>query len=186
MAETLEPKASTFQFRGRKELFEALYKSVFPSVAAFVSLRKGSFQDAKDIFQDALIIFYEKSVVNSIHIETCNEAYLLGIAKHLWLRRCKQQHEIISLDDVESAMAIKEDDTPTVETSKLLLFLERAGRKCMDLLSAFYYARQSMEEISNRFGYHTAHSATVQKFKCLEKIRDTVKEKSIRYDDFTE
>ena len=137
MAETLEPKASTFQFRGRKELFEALYKSVFPSVAAFVSLRKGSFQDAKDIFQDALIIFYEKSVVNSIHIETCNEAYLLGIAKHLWLRRCKQQHEIISLDDVESAMAIKEDDTPTVETSKLLLFLERAGRKCMDLLSAF-------------------------------------------------
>jgi hypothetical protein len=56
----------------------------------------------------------------------------------------------------------------------------------MELLHAFYYNRQSMDEITDRFGYSSAHSATVQKFKCLEKMRDTVKEKSLRYEDFTE
>jgi len=54
------------------------------------------------------------------------------------------------------------------------------------LLRAFYYDKLSMSKIANRFGFSSERSATVQKYKCLEKVRDLVKEKSLSYEDFLE
>jgi DNA-directed RNA polymerase specialized sigma24 family protein len=172
--------------QARKSLFEDLYQRAFPRVARFVSSRNGSFQDAKDIFQDALVIYYEKLVEKKLAVHASEEAYVLGIAKHLWLRKFNREKDLVSLDELESSIDVPDEYFPHVETNKLVLFLERTGKKCMELLRAFYYTRQSMEEITNNFGYSSTHSATVQKFKCLEKMRDTIKEKSMRYEDFTE
>ncbi len=43
----------------RKLLLMQLYQQAFPLVAKFVRNRNGSFEEAKDIFQDALVIYYE-------------------------------------------------------------------------------------------------------------------------------
>ena len=45
----------------RALLFAQLYEETFPKVAKFVANRGGTFDDAKDIFHDALVILYEKS-----------------------------------------------------------------------------------------------------------------------------
>lgn len=44
----------------------------------------------------------------------------------------------------------------------------------------------SMEDLAGRFGYSIVRSATVQKYKCLKKVRDSIKEKSMSYEDFFE
>jgi hypothetical protein len=56
----------------------------------------------------------------------------------------------------------------------------------MQLLSAFYYEKLDMETLAEQFGFSGPRSATVQKFKCLEKVKETVKEKSLRYEDIIE
>ena len=58
-----------------------------PVVARYVSKMGGSFDEAKDIFQDALVIYYEKAVESTFELKTTEKAYLLGIAKHLWLKK---------------------------------------------------------------------------------------------------
>ena len=169
----------------REELFVSLYKQVFPSVAAFISKRNGTLNDAKDIFQDSLVIFYEKMLDGKFE-GISHEAYLFGITKHLWLRKFKQDKKNISLTDFEAAITIPEDYFPEVQSNVLMQFLEQAGKKCMELLTAFYYHKHSMQKITDEFGYTSERSATVQKFKCMEKIRDKVTEKSMNYEDFTE
>ena len=62
----------------REELFIELYKSVFPSVARYVSKLGGSFEEAKDIFQDALMIYYEKALLSNTDIANSDKAYLAG------------------------------------------------------------------------------------------------------------
>jgi DNA-directed RNA polymerase specialized sigma24 family protein len=171
--------------KARKQLFEALYKSAFPRVAHFVSSRKGSFQDAKDIFQDSLVIYIEK-LNQGLEVHTSETAYVLGIAKHLWIRKFNRERELVSLNAEETTIDIPDDFYPSIESNKLVALLKQTGKKCMDLLKAFYYDNQSTEEVVKNFEYSSHHSATVQKFKCLEKMRDTVKEKSIHYEDFTE
>ena len=65
------------------------------------------------------------------------------------------------------------------QTRCLRQYLQAAGKKCLQLLQAFYYEQRSMEEIARELNYRTAHSATVQKYKCLEKVRETIKRSDI-------
>ena len=62
--------------------------------------------------------------------------------------------------------------------------LETAGKKCMELLKVFYYDHLSVDNVATLFGYSSTHSATVAKYKCLEKVRETVKQNSLNYADF--
>ncbi len=79
-------------------------------------------------------------------------------------------------------MADYDNEHPS--NNRLMRFLETAGKKCMELLKGFYYDQQPLTELADEFGYSGVRSATVQKYKCLEKVRETIKEKALTYDDF--
>jgi len=176
----VERKTSVGTVQEREKLFISLYKSSFPAVARYISKMGGSFDEAKDVFQDALVIYYEKSVAGTIDLKTNENAYLTGIIRHLWFGKHHADASMIPLDgfDVE----IEEDVTPS--DHKILSFLETAGRKCMELLKSFYYDQLPLEDAARLFGFSGVRSATVQKYKCLEKVRETIKEKSLTYEDF--
>lgn len=159
-----------------------LYQSVFPPLCKYISRNGGSLDEAKDVFHDALIIYYEKDL-ESIAVSD-QKAYVFGIAKHVWNKKCREKQRYTMLDSLSIPMPVTE--TQSVVSNKLLLFLKQAGSKCMDLLQAFYYENQHAEKIAERFGYSGVRSATVQKFKCLEKVRALVKSNSQQYEDFIE
>src|ERR1700743_1634585 len=110
----------------REQLFIALYKSAFPSVAGYINKMGGSFDDAKDIFHDALVIYYEKSVAPGFVINSTPKAYLTGISKHLWLHKFKEGNLNMPLDDFDWIEELPEQHSE----SKLMHFLETAGKKC--------------------------------------------------------
>ena len=168
----------------REQFFTQLYEGTFPKVAKWVANRGGSFQDAKDIFHDSLVILYEKMVDKKCAIESAPEFYLMGIAKHLWVRQFNDDHRKIGLDEMEKAIVLPEDYFEGSE-NRLTRLLELTGRKCLELLQAFYYDNLPLQQIKSVFGFSTVHSAAVQKFKCIEKMRDTIQRKSMDYEDFT-
>ena len=177
-----DEKFSIGTAEGREKLFIALYKSVFPSVAKYVAKMGGAFDEAKDVFQDALVIYYEKVVAGSDNIRTNEKAYIFGIARHLWLKNFNLHNPNVARSDFD----IEIEGEPQISDNKLLSFLQTAGKKCMDLLRSFYYDEHPLNEIAERFGFSGVRSATVQKYKCLEKVRETVKEKSLTYEDFVD
>ena len=172
----------------REKNFEHLYEEIFPVVADIVSKQGGSFHDAKDIFQDALIIFYEKNVSGELNVRLSDEAYIVGIAKHLWNKKFKSKHRLLSLDSLEKEITLPQDyfEIETTKTNRLLRLLEVAGKKCIELLRSIYYDKLSMNEVSQVHGFSNAHSASVQKYKCIEKIKVIVEQKSLNYEDFRE
>ena len=166
-----------------KDFFETIYKTTFPKMARYIHQSGGNLEEAKDIFHDALIIYYEKMVAGKLQLEKSEEAYVLGIGRHLWLRKIgKQIHS--SFDDSLDLIPVPKD--PNLNELKLLKFLETAGKKCMKLLEGFYYKQMNFKKISTELGYATEHSAAVQKYKCIEKIREEIKQKSMTYEDFFE
>ena len=163
----------------RKEIIENLYLDFFPSVAMFVRRRGGTIEDAKEVFQEALIALFERKMDASFKMSYNIEAYLMGIIKHLWYQNQNQvKHEAIHLIEIEEECEKK----PVAE--KLLLFLAHSGQKCMELLQSFYYEKLDLEQVSKRFGFSSDRSAATQKYKCLEKVRNEVKQKSLSYEDF--
>ncbi|HYH56195.1 MAG TPA: sigma-70 family RNA polymerase sigma factor, partial [Anseongella sp.] len=161
---------------GRGALFFRLYESVFPAVAGYVARHGGSLDQAKDIFQDALIIYYEKTRSASFSVEQDPESYIFGICRNRWNKAWTEGAR--TADELFPEAAAGET-APAPSEKKLHNLLETAGKKCMELLKGFYYDQLTLQELAGLLGFSGTRSATVQKFKCLEKVRNTVKEKSL-------
>ena len=160
-----------------------LYEKGFVAFAKFAARRRTSYEDTKDIFHDAMVVYFEKLSDPGFHINTTADRYVVGIAKHLWIRRFTRDQRQVALDE-HLAQAIPEDFFPRESEISLLNFLERTVQRCLDLLQKFYFEKLSLRDIARSLGYRTEHSAAVQKFKCIGKLRDAVKAKSMKYEDF--
>ncbi|HTJ14858.1 MAG TPA: sigma factor [Dinghuibacter sp.] len=142
---------------------EALYTAAFPKVAAMVRRYGGDLETARDVFHEAMLVLMEAEEPRSA------EAYLMGIARNL-LRRQTRQIPMADLpEDVTEA---------PVQTAPMAIWSYVRGR-CLDLLKAFYDRGDTMERIAFTYGYSSAHSATVQKYKCIEKLREQLKTSGI-------
>ncbi|WP_162852643.1 RNA polymerase sigma factor [Dinghuibacter silviterrae] len=145
-----------------EKALENMYRSAFPKVAAMVRRYGGDLEMARDVFQDAVLVLLERD-----EAPDHPEAYLIGIAKNLCRREARRPATIGLPADLVA---------PGARTSTPIWgYLRGAGARCLQLLQAFYYNNLSMEDIAGEFHYSSAHSATVQKYKCLERLREQLK-----------
>jgi RNA polymerase sigma factor (sigma-70 family) len=161
----------------RERALTQLYRQAFPMVRRLVQRQGGSDQDAQDVFQDALVVFYEQAVDGALVLTAAASTYLVGIARHHWQhelrRRARLPHETLP-DDSDSLVA--EEPAAAPEPAFAVLdYVERLGAKCRNMLLSFYYFQQPLTQIAEANGYRSVRSATVQKFKCLERLRASVR-----------
>ncbi|AEM71583.1 RNA polymerase sigma factor, sigma-70 family [Allomuricauda ruestringensis DSM 13258] len=180
----MELKEKTSVKQGTAKNMRETYEAAFPKVARFVKKMGGSLDDAKDIFHDAMVVYYELKSKNENNIHTSEVAYILGIAKHMWIKKYNGQRIHVSLNLMENQIVIPEDYNLGVQDKKLLSLLSLTGKKCMELLRTFYFKRTALDELTKVLGYPNKHAASVQKYKCLETLRNFVKKNALSYDDF--
>lgn len=156
---------------------EALYSQAFPQVAKLIGSMGGNPDIAKDLFHDALVIFIEKQQENKLSLTGSASSYLVGITKMLWYQHLKNHKQEFSLDDEETfeTPAIEHAQKEKEEIQHLHNHLKQTGARCLDLLTAYYYDKKSLEEIADELNYKNVRSATVQKYKCIEKLRSQMK-----------
>lgn len=152
-----------------------IYRDTFPSAAQQIKRMGGTLEDAKDVFHDALLIYLERKATGQLQIHTSVKAYLLGITKILWLHSRKQYFSPLP-EEVESFVQEEQQESEEKNITDYLMF---AGQKCLQLLKAFYFEQLSLKDIASQFGFNGVRSATVQKYKCIQKIRTEVKNMNV-------
>jgi RNA polymerase sigma factor (sigma-70 family) len=161
----------------RERALTQLYRRAFPAVRRLVQRQGGAAQDAQDVFQDALVVFYEQAVGGTLELTASASTYLVSIARHRWQhelrRRARLPHETLP-DDLEP-LATEESAASPESSFAVLDYVERLGARCRDMLLNFYYFQQPLAQIAAANGYRSVRSATVQKFKCLERLRASVR-----------
>lgn len=66
---------------------------LFPSVRKYILANNGSVDDAKDIFQDALVILYKK-VQTGLVIYGSLKSYMLSVVKNCWMQELRRRKKI--------------------------------------------------------------------------------------------
>jgi DNA-directed RNA polymerase specialized sigma24 family protein len=158
-----------------------LYREIFPEAAHLIKRLGGDLQESKDAFHDALLIYMEREAKGTLNIKTSPKAYLLGTTKILWLHGKKQYFRPLP-EDVEAF--VQEENETSIEEKNVLDYVLLAGQKCLQMLRAFYYDNLPLQQIAVRFGYNGVRSATVQKYKCIEKIRTELKKRKFHEERF--
>ncbi|MDO7873263.1 sigma-70 family RNA polymerase sigma factor [Hymenobacter sp. ASUV-10] len=160
----------------RTRTLTQLYARAFPAVQRLVRRQGGSAEDAQDVFQDALVVLVEQAVAGTLMLTASAGTYVVGVSRHLWQhelrRRARLPHQPLP-DDPGLLLA----EAPAAEEPvfAVLDYVQQLGEKCREVLLAFYYFQQPLTQIAARHGYRSVRSATVQKFKCLERLREKVR-----------
>ena len=159
-----------------QEILTDIYRDSFPAATQLIKRLGGTTEEAKDVFHDALLIYLERKATGRLQIQTSVKAYILGITKILWLHS-REKYFLPLPEEVENF--VQEEQRESEEEKNIMYYLILAGQKCLQLLKAFYYEQYSLKEIAGQFGFGGVRSATVQKYKCLQKIRTEVKKLNV-------
>ncbi|MFN0187446.1 MAG: RNA polymerase sigma factor [Bacteroidia bacterium] len=159
---------------GDDGILQVIYRQYYQTIVNLVMNNNGSLQEAKDIYQETLIIFYEKVKDENFELNCKLKTYLYSISRNLWLKQLQHKKRFTnSISDSEEYLEIpweeaskKEDQYQAMHTA-----LESLGEPCRSILKDFYMHSQSMEEITEKFGYTNADNAKNQKYKCLKRLK---------------
>lgn len=166
----------------REKTLEYLYARTYPVVLHYVKERHGREEDAKDLLQDAMILFFEKVVHDRLVLTAAPATYLVAICKNLWRQEREKRSRHVPLADGYDQPANETlEPEATLPTSALSEYVKQLGEKCQDILVRFYYFGQRLEQIAADHGYRNIRTATVQKFKCLERLRKAMSHLSVRH-----
>jgi RNA polymerase sigma factor (sigma-70 family) len=159
-----------------KNSIEAIYRENYGAIQSFVLNNNGSTEEARDIFQEAMIVLYEKSR-SPTFILTCQiKTYLYSICRRLWLKRLQQLSKYSAqVESLEDTVPVDEDIEDHEKHNEDFILMENAmakiGEPCKSLLDAYYIQKKSMQDIASDFGYTNADNAKTQKYKCLLRLK---------------
>jgi RNA polymerase sigma factor (sigma-70 family) len=162
--------------RNDRKAIEAIYKNNYNMVQALVINNNGSADDAKDIFQETMIVLYEKARSGSLELNCQIKTYVYSVSRRLWLKRLQQMSRFASgLNNIAETVVVDEDiedhDKVNIEFGMMDKAISSLGEPCKSLLEAFYLKKKNMHEIAAGFGYTNADNAKNQKYKCLMRLK---------------
>lgn len=154
-----------------------------PVVKKFVLKNNGTRQEAEDIFQEGLVIFCNKAAKPDFILSASLNTYLYSVCKLLWLDELKKKNKTIKNDFIElTEVNLVEEITQDIENDKPVKQAQEAvmklGEKCKEILELFYFKKLSMKEIASKLGFASEKGAKNQKYRCIEKAKENLKQSS--------
>jgi RNA polymerase sigma factor (sigma-70 family) len=159
-----------------KKAVETIYRENYGMVQALIINNNGSTDDARDVFQEAMIVLYEKARSGTFELHCQIRTYMYSVSRRLWLKKLQQTKRFTSdFGDPDSLVPVEEDLEDHLKRDQEFGMMERAilglGEPCKSLLEAFYIEKKNMQEIALDFGYTNAENAKTQKYKCLMRLK---------------
>ena len=157
-------------------VLKRLYLAYFPMALQLVINNNGNEDDAKDIYQEAIIVLYNKVKTGDFELSSKLKTYIYSVCRRLWLKRLSQKNKYGGdIRDFQEYLPV-EDDTEKnndrdVQYNKMGSALGLLGEPCKAIIEDFYVHNKSMQEICDNFGYTNADNAKTQKYKCLQRLK---------------
>lgn len=138
----------------------------------------GSEDEAKDIFQEAVMVLYDKITQQKFELNSKLGTFLYAVCRRLWLKQLTRKGNMAKTSDIsdfEDILKVEEDigahDEMEIRFEKMNAALAQLGEPCRTLLKDFYIMDMSMQDIRDKFGYTNTDNAKTQKYKCLQRLK---------------
>lgn len=159
-----------------KKAIETIYQENYNMVQSLIINNNGTTYDAKDVFQEAMIILFEKARSGNFELSCQIKTYIYSVCWRLWLKRLKQLNTIsVDIETSAELVAVVDDIEEHNKKDEEFAVLEKAvsnlGEPCKSLIEAFYIQKRNMQDIASEFGYSNADNAKNQKYKCLMRLK---------------
>lgn len=164
--------------QGNEFVLRKIYKDHFSLIRKLVISNNGDEDDARDVYQEAFIVFYENVRREDFQLTCGIGTYLYSVSRNLWLKKLRaysagperiEDEENISYLEDESEMQLQHEMEARV--NQMEVALNALGEPCKTILSDYYYRKLSMQDIAAKMGYTNAENAKNQKYKCFNRLK---------------
>lgn len=166
-----------------------VYREYFPLIKFLVTENGGSDEDAEDVFQDGIIIIYNKISLKQLILTSSFKTFLYSVCRNLWLQKLNKRKAIFDkLSDVEEYLEISDEDLTEASYTEIELhriiqlhFLSLT-EDCQKVLRLFT-KNVSLREIAEIMGFKTEKYAKTRKYLCKEELKKRIANdpRSIKY-----
>lgn len=157
-----------------------LYKKVLPKVKQYIKGNSGDEEEAFDIFQDAIMIFYKQVKTDKFKEEYEIAGFIYSVSRNLWINRVKQKNRSVSMPEgihlEDSGTGMLEGLITKEREEYIMKMLSELGDRCKELLLYSIYHKFSMKEICEKMGFSTEDAAKTRNYKCKQKLIALVKD----------
>jgi RNA polymerase sigma factor (sigma-70 family) len=162
--------------RNETKAVETIYRENYNTIQALIINNNGSADDAKDIFQEAMIVLYEKVRSGTFELNCQIKTYVYSVSRRLWLKRLQQLNRYSApVENLESLVPVEDEieahEQRNLEFDMMNKAISSLGEPCKSLLEAYYLQKRNMQDIAASFGYTNADNAKNQKYKCLMRLK---------------
>lgn len=157
---------------------QRIYKFYYPAIARMIINNSGSEDEAKDIFQESVMVLYNKVTQQEFELNSKLSTFLYAVARRLWLKQLSRKGSVANtadISDFEDILQVEDDiekhQENEIKFDQMNLALDEIGEPCKTLLKDFYIKNLSMKDIQEKFGYTNTDNAKTQKYKCLQRLK---------------
>jgi RNA polymerase sigma factor (sigma-70 family) len=159
-----------------RKAIETIYRVHYSMIQTLVINNNGTSDDARDIFQEAIIVLYEKAKSGSFELHAQLKTYIYAVCRRLWLKKLAHYARFSGdLANAPETIATEDDiemyEHRTADFEMMEQALQNLGEPCKELLESYYIRKKNMSEIAKEFGYTNADNAKNQKYKCLMRLK---------------
>lgn len=165
--------------RGDEQALEVIYQKYYRMMVRLVVTNSGTEQEAKDVYQEAVVVFWQKAISGNLVLTSKISTYLYSICLNLWRKELerKSRHSNEEKDKIEFQQQEKEEKVRIIRES-----IDKLGDTCKRVLSYYYFEGMSMKQIAEKVGFANTNTAKTKKYKCKKKLDELIKSEYSEHD----
>ena len=128
--------------RGDEKALEYLYKKYYRMMTKMVMSNSGTEDEAKDIYQDALLVFWQKAISNQLVMTSKISTYIYSICRNLWRKELERKKRL-SNEEKDSSETQGNEEKERAEI--MVNCINQLDDTCKNVL--MYYYRSHSDDL---------------------------------------
>jgi RNA polymerase sigma factor (sigma-70 family) len=162
-------------------VLQYVYKNHYPSIHHFIISNSGSPEDAKDIFQESIIVIFRK-IKEQEHflLNSSFKTFIYSIARNLWLKHLRAiRYEGLKIKDQQQYIELKDEpfkvSNEDLKMSLYQKYFKQLPEDCQNILKLT--ARDvPQKEIAQAMNLKSENYVKKRKHNCKEKLIEMIKQ----------
>ena len=158
---------------GNNEVLKVIYDHYYPMVRKFVQRNNGSYEDARDIFQECVMVILEKSRKDDFRLDCTIKTYLYSVCRNIWLQRLDRSRRNIGIAEIENYAAEEVHGIyADMEMCKKRIYQKHylsLSDKCREIIE-LYLQQLPFREIALKMGLGSKQYAIKKKYECIRNL----------------
>ena len=159
---------------GDESALDYIYKKNYKMMTRLVINNNGSEDEAKDIYQEAILIFWQKAQKKDFELTSKISTFIYSICQNLWRKELERKGRLSR--EMKDGKVVNDFDKQ--EREKIINeCISSLGDTCRKVLMYYYFDNLSMNDIAIKLGFANADTAKTKKYKCKKELDELIKSK---------